>query len=52
MLEVITNNEDKTKKIWPNNKQPYLTHTGRFDSNFSHSFKSNTKFELLHEHRP
>ena len=24
-------------------------HTGRFDSNFSHIFKSNTKFELLYE---
>ena len=23
-------------------------HTGRFDSNFSHIFKSNTKFELLY----
>ena len=29
-----------------------LEHTGRFDSNFSHIFKSNTKFELLYERRP
>ena len=27
-------------------------HTGRFDSKFSHIFKSNTKFELLYERRP
>ena len=35
-------------------EQPDFTqvHTGRFDSNFSHIFISNTKFELLYEHRP
>ena len=29
-----------------------LRHTGRFDSKFSHIFKSNTKFEFLYERRP
>ena len=36
----------------PSNFKDDPIQTGKFDSKFSHIFKSNTKFKLLYERRP
>ena len=51
ILDVSVHPDDsifQIKQIILNSATADGKHTGRFDSNFSHIFKSNTKFELLY----